>query len=428
GKIRTIAFSLLIMVSIVEMLYSARTAYICLNSYGGEFPPISKFKDDYNNINNVISFIKSEDDGFYRIEKDFDRAINDPAMFDYIGLSLDSSCEKDEILDWLVNFGFCKTVYFTYYNGGSTSFVDDLFGVRYYVSRFDTIEKPYIKMTYEGEYHAYENKDALPMAYIAPPGLKDDDINAGNTFEKQNRLVSYWSDTPVYTKAEPSVATLGAEDKGNGRYVRTDDTGYIVYNIPITEKMPLYFYFYAPHRQDGEVFVNGQSGDVYFTVNHWNTLCAGTYEPGDTVEIKMQILGDELEISEACFYYEDKDALAEWAEAARALNASIGEVSEITSSHLTFSVDTKDAETVIVSIPYEEAWNITCDGERITSSPAIEQLMSFEVPAGSHTIEMRYTPEGTKVGIAVSTAGIILFILSLFWYTHKEEKIQSGEE
>jgi uncharacterized membrane protein YfhO len=127
-------------------------------------------------------------------------------------------------------------------------------------------------MSYSGKYFAYENKNALPLAYISPEGFKDADITEGNTFEKQNLLASYWSDRPIFIKAESEVSEEGAKESGAGHYERTDEEGYIVYTIKITENMPLYFYFYAPQRQNGEVFVNGESRDVYFTVNHWNTL------------------------------------------------------------------------------------------------------------------------------------------------------------
>ena len=407
-RFRTMGFVLLMGLSIGDMLYNSETAYISLNSEGRDLPLMADFKDDYHNISDVISYVKSQDDGFYRIEKDFDRAINDPSMFDYIGLSHDSSCEKDEILDWLVNFGFCKTVYFTYYNGGSTSFVDNLFGIKYYISQFDSVNKPYESMLYDGKYYAYRNGNALPMAFTAPEGLSDYDINEGNTFEKQNRLASLWNDRPVFIKADPDVSLSGAKEE-EGRYVRTDEEGYIIYDITITEKMPLYFYFYAPGRQNGEVFVNGESRDVYFTVNHWNTLCAGVFEPQDKVEIKMQILEDELEITESCFYYEDPDALREWADAAGKLNESVGAVNEITSSDLMFSTDSAKEETIVMSIPYEDSWRITCDGKRIKSAPVIEQLMSFQVPEGRHIIEMKYIPKGTGAGIATSIVGIILF-------------------
>ena len=415
SRFRATGFVLLMLLSIGDMLYNSKTAYISLNSEGHELPLMADFKDDYHNINDVISYVKSQDDGFYRIEKDFDRAINDPSMFDYIGLSHDSSCEKDELLDWLVNFGFCKTVYFTYYNGGSTSFVDNLFGIKYYVSRFDSVDKPYESMQYDGKYHAYRNENALPMAFAAPEGFPDYDINEGNTFEKQNRLASLWNDRPIFIKAEPDVSLSGAKEEG-GRYVRTDEEGYIVYDITVTEKMPLYFYFYAPGRQNAEVFVNGESRDVYFTVNHWNTLCAGIFEPQDKVEIKMQILEDALEITESCFYYEDPDALKEWSDAASKLNVSVGKVNEITSSDLMFSTDSTKEETIVMSIPYEDSWHITCDGERIESAPVIEQLMSFQVPKGRHIIEMKYVPKGTGIGIVASIIGIILFTGQILYF------------
>lgn len=409
-NLQTAGFILIFAISVCEMIMSSKTAYLCLNKEGEELPAMADFKEDYHNIEDVISYVRSGDEGFYRIEKDFDRAINDPSMFDYVGLSHDSSCEKDAILDWLVNFGFCKTVYYTYYNGGSTSFVDDLFGIKYYISQYDSIEKPYEIMPYDGKYHAYHNAAALPMAYIAPQGLEDCDISSGNTFEKQNLLASFWSDDPIYIKALPEITLEGADEPEKGHYIRTEEEGYIIYDIPITYELPLYFYFYAPGRQNGEVYVNDECYDAYFTVNHWNTLCAGTFKKGDVVSIRMKITDEELVISEPCFYYEDTDALAEWAKAADKLNGQIGQVSEITSSHLSFETDCTEPETVIVSLPYESAWTIRCDGEKLAAGPAIGMLTSFEVPAGTHVIDMKYTPEGQGVGIVLSVIGIILLV------------------
>ena len=414
GRIRTAGLAVLFVMTVAELIYSGKTAYVSLNSEGGQFPLIADFQEEYREIGSAVSEIRKEDNGFYRIEKDFDRGINDPSMFDYIGLSHDSSCEKDEILDWMTNFGFCKTVYYTYYNGGSTAFVDDLFGVKYYISRFDTVEKPYSKIPHKGKYSTYANEDALPLAYIAPEGLKDVDLTEGNTFEKQNRIASFWKDEPVLIGADYSVSLDGAEETGKGHYEKTADEGYIVYDIEVTSKEPLYFYFYAPHRQDGEVFVNGESRDVYFTVNHWNTLCAGRYNIGDTLEIRMKILKDSLDIDEACFYYEDSKALSEWGKAARELDLQIGDVEKIKSSHLRFSTNADRPRTVIVSVPYERAWTVTCDGSKIATAPAMGMLESFTVPEGDHIIEMKYTPEGTYAGAGLSAAGILLFVIFIY--------------
>ena len=420
-RARVVGFSALAVLAVCEMLYSSKISYLSLNMIQNGRPEMSRFKEDYHDISDAVTFVKSQDGGMYRIEKDFDRAINDPSMFDYIGLSHNSSCEKDAINDWLVNFGFCKTVYFTYYNGGSTAFVDDFFGVRYYISRFDSIEKPYDHLPYSGKYSVYENKDALPMAYFAPEGLTSCDITGGNTFEKQNRIASYWSERPVFIKADSDVMAEGADSSDGITYKRTEEEGYIVYDVKVTKELPIYFYFYAPGRQNAEVFVNDVSADVYFTVNHWNILCAGTYKAGDDVRIKLQIKDDELSVTDACFYYEDDEALSEWGQAAAAKNASIGPVDMISSSHLTFTANSDRQETVMMSIPYDDSWEITCDGQKIQPYPAIDILMAYDIPAGSHVIEMKYTPAGTYPGIALSIIGLLMLVGRIIYIRRKDE-------
>ena len=402
---------LLALVSASDMLYNAEVSYLSLNSYDGSLPLLADFKQDYRDIGSAVDYIKKEDTHFYRIEKDFDRAVNDPALFDYIGLSHDSSCEKDEILDWLINFGFCKTVYYTYYNGGSTSFMDSLFGVKYYISRFDTVEKPYEHMPYVGKYHVYHNDTALPMAFADPGGLGGPLPDEDNTFELQNKLAGLWyKDSPIYIKARFETDTENVRREDEGRYIRTDEEAYIVYNIQITEEKPLYFYFSAPGRQGGEVFVNGNSAGLYFTENHWNVLCAGRYKKGDVLTIKMKLLEDELTISEPCFYYEDEDALRRWAKAAQSLNAEIGAVEEISSSRLSFDTDTKEDRTVILTLPYDDCWHIKIDGKRTEPVKVMGMLLGAELPKGAHRVEMRYIPRGTVPGAVISALGLVMFL------------------
>ena len=410
--IRKYAFLALCVLSCGDMLYNAKTAYYALNAYETGLPEIAQFTEDYRTIGDAVSYIKEQDDGLYRLEKDFNRTVNDPALFDYMGLSHDSSCEKDEILDWMTYFGFCKTVYYTYYNGGSTSFADDFFGVRYFISRFDEIPKPYTRLPYTGKYYVFQNEGALPLAFRAPEGLIDysPEEEDQNTFETQNALIRFWSDKrPVYRSVAYETELRGAVEEEPGHYRKTGETGMIVYNIPITEELPLYLYFKAPKRQQGELFVNGMSFDQYFTVNHWNVLCAGIFPEGERVEIAMEIEDEALTITEPCFYYEDTGALKEWEDIASQMNETVGAVEEQSSSHLFFTVDAKEEESVVLSLPYDTAWRITCDGERIEPVKAAGMLLGLSVPAGSHRIEMKYIPEGTFAGAIVSVLGLLLF-------------------
>ena len=337
--------------------------------------------------------------------------MNDPALFDYIGLSHDSSCEKDVICDYMVNFGFTRMPYYSFYNVGSTAFADAVLGVKYFISDSWNFYKPYEFMGEAGDYSVYRDRYALPLAYIGSDKLKDFSFDPDdNTFEKQNKLASCWDiKDPVCIKADYGYTLEGAEEKEAGHFVRTEDEGYIVYDIHVTEAMPLYMYFRAPHLQSGEVFVNGESLGWYFTERQWYVLCAGVFEPGEDVEIRMQLLKDDLDITEPCFYYEDENALAAWSDAAASLNSNIGEVDEVTSSHLKFDAETAEGQMVVMSIPYDKAWHIKCDGERIEPVPAEELLMGLTLTPGKHEIEMRYIPHGTVAGAAVSVTGLLLF-------------------
>ncbi|HCM92400.1 MAG TPA: hypothetical protein DIS78_07545 [Lachnospiraceae bacterium] len=419
---------ILMLISTGDMLYNSKKAYLNLNVNTSDRPKMSVFRDDYTNINDVISYIKSYDEGFYRIEKDFDRAVNDPALFDYAGMSHDSSCEKDEIIDWLGRFGFPRTVYYTYYNGGGTSFIDSFFGIRYYVSRFDETPKPYVRLPYEGKYYAYLNEYALPLAFIAPKSLIDYDLDDADPFARQNRLAFFWGiGDDIYKEAGAEVKTEGVSETDPGHYTRNADKGFVIYDIKISEDMPLYLYFAAPGRQGAQIMINGEDRGRYFSENHWNIMCAGTYKKGDTVQVKLELLDDEIEVERPCFYYEDPGALKAFSQRAGDLNKAISGIEEIKSSHLKFDISHEADEHVVMSIPYDKCWRVTCDGRKLDTGKALSVLMEMTVPAGEHVIEMKYVPRGTEAGLVISGIGVIMFIVLCYnGRKHKKTEEQNS--
>lgn len=71
----------------------------------------------------------------------------------------------------------------------------------------------------------------------------------------------------------------------------------------------------------------------------------------------------------------------------------------------------EDGTVMLTTIPYDEGWHITVDGEEIEYSKALDSLISFKLDSGEHTIVMRYMSKEFKTGAAVSLSGIFLFIL-----------------
>lgn len=77
----------------------------------------SDFQTFVNDTSEVLSWIRTNDTDFYRIEKDFRQRANDPMLLDYAGLSHFSSSETTQVLDFLEALGFPRTfAYSGYYN------------------------------------------------------------------------------------------------------------------------------------------------------------------------------------------------------------------------------------------------------------------------------------------------------------------------
>ena len=139
----------------------------------------------------------------------------------------------------------------------------------------------------------------------------------------------------------------------------------------------------------------------------------------------MKLLEDELTISEPCFYYEDEEAIREWSRLASALNEGVGELNEITSSHMSFSTDSDKDRLVVISIPYDRNFRVSVDGKKAEPAEALEMLMGVDIPAGKHVVELKYIPTGTVTGAIVSAAGIVMFIIFFCITYHRSNWLES---
>ena len=65
----------------------------------------------------------------------------------------------------------------------------------------------------------------------------------------------------------------------------------------------------------------------------------------------------------------------------------------------------------MLSVPYDKGWKIMVDGVRAEQFPACDALTGVRVTAGEHEITMSYIPPGFLPGLALTAAGILLWLL-----------------
>ena len=66
---------------------------------------------------------------------------------------------------------------------------------------------------------------------------------------------------------------------------------------------------------------------------------------------------------------------------------------------------------MVVSLPYDQGWNIFVNGEKVKVYDVNGGFMSFKVFKGDNNIEMYFTPYGFKTGAIISFIGVILLLL-----------------
>jgi hypothetical protein len=77
-------------------------------------------------------------------------------------------------------------------------------------------------------------------------------------------------------------------------------------------------------------------------------------------------------------------------------------------NQITLSTTTDAAGLLTLSEVYDPGWNAYVDGERVDLLRANYVFRAVPIPAGTHSVELRYEPESLRYGMAISIATALL--------------------
>lgn len=82
---------------------------------------------------------------------------------------------------------------------------------------------------------------------------------------------------------------------------------------------------------------------------------------------------------------------------------------------------------VIFSIPYDSGWTAYVDGVKTHAFAANKALLAIHIPAGDHTIQLKYRPSGFTVFAIISLVSLFLILLSaIVPHLPKKKKIEEA--
>lgn len=339
---------------------------------------------------------------FYRIDRTTTRvdsaALNEGLALGYNQLSSYSSANNPQAIALLNSLGYSSVGEFSTRYAEPILAVDALLGVKYAIA--EHAPSGYAAMTEIADTASavYENPYALSVGVMASNDIQNCTLKGENPFEKQNDLYSkiLGREVMLYTKIEAK----NTEDDENLRQwnatVPSGSIGYLYINKDATAGS----YWPVTLTIDQRTIGN----EAWRFDNNIRQIADASDSPSQhTVSIGVaEGYTDMPQDNEPVFY---------------ALNLDVFEqiINELKMSELVPTVfedgriegeyTAKDDGNLLLSVPYDEGWNVTVNGTATELTPAADKgLSSLNMQKGANRIVMTYKTPGALAGLAVSLA------------------------
>lgn len=345
------------------------------------------------------------DDTFFRSEVDRQRMRNVTMFSGGNALVMFNSTMHESLIDFCDRLGIEAR---TNKNGylGVTKLINDVLGIKYLASPSKTASTMYQfeRLDEDGELALYKNDNALSLGFMVKDDIVDWDIQAGEPLEVQNSFVRLATGLePIYVLDR----NIDMEDGENyGIRIPENKQVYLCIDTRV-EKINLTTPEYTKDFSDytDHLYVINRTPDndmADFTVD----LKSGQA----TVQAQVYTCANDA-------YQQVVDKLAE------------SQLTEVTvdGNLVRGTVDAKEAGTLLLTVPYDTGWSITVDGQRAEYFTVGEALTGIHLDAGTHKIEMKYTPPGLWAGSAITLLCVALYLLSGVWGRRHPDWFESDE-
>ncbi len=397
---------------------------------------------------NTVNKIYDMDDDIYRIEKDFQRTVNDAMAFGSFGIAHSSSTLNSAPIEFLRCMGFSYGGHYIKYKG-ATYVTDSIFGIKYVMESAKKTkednntedlfsdndipsEKPVdiaepskhydnlvlVNGDSEEIFYVYENPYALPIAFMADNAILDAELTSDNPFENQNQLLSYlisdekvdyfkrfYADEIVPENAKQSM--YGSHTKYVPR-IEGENSEILFYAAAPTDDM-VYFYMPSSYQRKVNLWLDEVFVDYNFEDGNMTVKTLGRFEEGQEFKLGVTITDkNEVLYKDTYFYYLDEELFHD---AVDTLRQQPFEVTSFKEDHIKGTVNAQKDGILFTTLSWEPGWTCYVDGKEVKAVQVADAFIGIPVEAGEHTIEMKFFPKGMTVGIILSILGVIALVL-----------------
>ena len=134
-------------------------------------------------------------------------------------------------------------------------------------------------------------------------------------------------------------------------------------------------YFPTYYERECALYVNNKYSKNYFESENHTIAYLGSYEAGESFNVRLELYKDDLYFTEAMFFYLDEDELADFNRSVWEMNADTT-VKRTGHSELEITVNADKDSALFLTVPIEEGWSAEIDGEEAQLVPAVDNTLT----------------------------------------------------
>jgi uncharacterized membrane protein YfhO len=383
--------------------------------------------------------------GLFRMEKTYMRSANDPMALRMNGFTHSSSMLNADAIQFLAHMGYSNRGHATRYSG-ATPVTNHLFGFRY-VLHAPNRDRAHGSVKSPADITVEEIPDTMPIAYLVSPDVQSISFEKDRVFRNQTELMSYMlgeRGNEYFVRTEwldrrPENVNFKQMGDGYSEYERitAGQDAHIQYDMVAEKAGEFFMYFPSGYERRSNLWVRRYAdnwacscgnrinsgkycdqceevcpnaywttqfiGQVYET-DHHHIHRLGEFEEGEEFMVTLSLTGEKVFFRDQIFMRLDRELFD--ADIARLHANNHSDMRRINNRHLRITTGAQEEMLLFTSIPAEGGWTATLNGKRVEIVEICGGLIGVNVPAGSHTVDLKFFPNQMPLGLCLTAAGI----------------------
>lgn len=389
--------------------------------------------EEYYNpqLMNVVTDLKEQDSSIYRIDYPTEslstaQATRFYGTRDYIG----GAGLSEDMSEFLSAIGSSNTTElgFTRYFYGFTgsNAINTLLGVKYLILSdrawpFDVVPYGYVKKFDEGQYHIYENENALPLAFTYDEKMSKKQFYELPTSLRKQAMLSYLIVDENLEDVEQEVFNQAKQieiAKVESQHLKSGEEFTINTLEHESEYLLLKFKISNKATKTGSTIIDVNWNDKENTQTYRYQTTTGSEEIEFTIpnhyqnKISINVNTDAV-ISDLTISAINSDYFISYEQMVKERKKAVLQISKFEEDILKGSVDLTQDQAIYFSIPYHVNWHLYANGQEIELKKGNLAFLYADLKKGSYDLELKFEKDN-DLSKCISMISIIIIFGGIF--------------